>query len=175
MVYNNNFCKRSDFLKEPLSINQSSLSKNLNLLIESGYIIKDEGKYIITISGKSEYSKMLKNYDLDRQTILEEESKKIENITKKTIRFFIKYRIEDKEVQFEFLTILLKLDYEKVRLLLKEEEDYFKIILFLSINHPNKYPNYISSQDFSEKYNIKKTTLDYYVVEISEGKIYFIV
>jgi len=39
MVYNNNFCKRLDFLGEPLSINQSSLSKNLNLLIEKGYLI----------------------------------------------------------------------------------------------------------------------------------------
>ncbi|KKL58745.1 hypothetical protein LCGC14_2222290, partial [marine sediment metagenome] len=34
MLYNNNHCKWADFLAEPLSINQSSLSKNLNLLKE---------------------------------------------------------------------------------------------------------------------------------------------
>ncbi|MFX1470636.1 MAG: hypothetical protein ACFFB8_18495, partial [Promethearchaeota archaeon] len=32
MVYNNGFCKRSDFLEEPFSINQSSLSKSLSSL-----------------------------------------------------------------------------------------------------------------------------------------------
>ncbi|MFX1438227.1 MAG: hypothetical protein ACFFAA_13715, partial [Promethearchaeota archaeon] len=41
MVYNNGFCKRSDFLEEPLSINQSSLSKSLNSLIQKGFLIKE--------------------------------------------------------------------------------------------------------------------------------------
>ena len=87
MVYNNNYCKRSDFLSDPISINQSSLSKNLGLLSEKGLIIKEDAKYIITQAGKSEYSTMLQNYDLDRQTILEEEGKRIEEFTKKTINF----------------------------------------------------------------------------------------
>jgi len=174
MVYNNNFCRRSDFLGDPLSINQSSLSKNLSLLIENGYLSNVDGKYEITQSGKSEYSKMLQKYDLDRQTILEEETKKIDDITNKTIKFFTKFQIKDKEIQFRFINIILKLDYETVKSLLKDEEVYFKIILFLSINHPNNYPNYILSEEFSVKYNIKKTTLDYYIDEISEGKIYTI-
>jgi len=172
MVYNNNYCKRSNFLEDPLSINQSSLSKNLSLLIEKGFLIKEEGKYIITQSGKSEYSRMLQHYDLDRQTILEEEGKKIEEITQKTINFFNKLRIEDNEIQFRFLTNILKLDYEKVKPLLKEEEDFYKILLFISINHPDQYPNFISPEDFSKKYKIKKITLDYYIDEISGGKIY---
>jgi tetratricopeptide (TPR) repeat protein len=66
----------------------------------------------------------------------------------------------------------LKLDYEKVKSLLKNEEIFHKIILFLSINHPDQYPYFISSEDFSKNYNIKKTTLDYYIDEISAGKIY---
>ncbi len=174
MVYNNNYCKRSDFLEEPLSINQSSLSKNLSLLIEKGFVIKEDGKYVITRAGKSEYSRMLKNYNLDRQTILEEEGKRIEEITKKTIQFFENYNIKEKDTQFRFLTNILKLDYEKVKPLLKDEEIFHKILLFLSINHPDQYPNYISSEDFSKTYKIKKTTLDYYVDEISEGKIYLL-
>ncbi|MHA1105135.1 MAG: hypothetical protein ACTSPN_05370 [Promethearchaeota archaeon] len=172
MVYNNNYCKRLDFLAEPLSINQSSLSKNLNLLIENGYLSNTDGKYQITQSGKSKYSKMLQKYDLDRQAILEEESKKIEDITNKTINFFTNFRIEDKEIQFRFLNIILKIEYEIVKPLLKDEEVYFKIILFLSINHPDNYPNFISSNDFSTKYKIKKTTLDYYIDQILEGTIY---
>ena len=172
MVYNNNYCKRSDFLEDPLSINQSSLSKNLSLLIEKGFVIKEDGKYIITLSGKSEYSRMLKSYDLDRQTILEEESKRIEEINRKTVKFFDKLRIEDKEIQFRFLNNVLKLGYEKVKPLLKDEEVFHKILLYFSVNHPDQYPHFISPEDFSKIYSIKKTTLDYYIDEISEGKIY---
>ena len=172
MVYNNNYCKRSDFLEEPLYINQSSLSKNLSLLIERGFVIKEDGKYVITRAGKSEYSRMLQNYDLDRQTILEEEGKRIEEFTNKTIQFFENYNIKDEDIQFRFLTNILKLDYEKVKTLLKDEEVFYKILLFISINHPEQYPNFISPEDFSKKYRIKKITLDYYIDEISEGKIY---
>ncbi len=172
MVYNNYYCKRSDFLEDPLSINQSSLSKNLSLLIEKGFVIKEDGKYVITRAGKSEYSRMLQNYDLDRQTILEEEGKRIEEITNKTIQFFENYNIKDEDIQFRFLINILKLDYEKVKPLLKDEEVFYKILLFLSINHPDQYPNFISSEDFSKIYKIKKITLDYYIDEISEGKIY---
>ncbi|MFX1427151.1 MAG: hypothetical protein ACFFBE_11920 [Promethearchaeota archaeon] len=172
MVYNNNYCKRSDFLSDPISINQSSLSKNLGLLIEKGLIIKEDGKYIITKVGKSEYSRMLQNYDLDRQTILEEEGKRIEEFTKKTIIFFENCTIKDENIHFRFLNLTLRLDYEKVKPILKDEEIFHKILLYLSINHPNNYPNYISSENFSKTYQIKKTTLDFFIEEISEGKIY---
>ena len=172
MVYNNSYCKRSDFLEHPLFINQSSLSKNLGLLVESGFIIKEDGKYIITRAGKSEYSRMLQNYDLDRQTILEEEGKRIEENTKKTIHFFEKYNVNDNDIQFRFLNNILKLDYDKVKTILKDEEVFHKILLFISINHPDQYPSFVSSEDFAKLYKIKKTTLDYYIDEISEGKIY---
>jgi len=161
MVYNNNYCKRSEFLEDPLSINQSSLSK-----------IKEDGKYVITLAGKSEYSRMLQNYDLDRQTILEEEGKRIEDNTKKTLQFFEKFNIKDEDIQFRFLNNILRLYYEKVKPILKDEEVFHKILLFLSINHPDRYPSFISSENFSKIYKIKKTTLDYYIDEISEGKIY---
>ncbi len=172
MVYNNNYCKRNDFLKEPLSINQSSLSKSLSLLIEKGFIEKEEKKYKITSTGKPAYSRMLQNYDLDRQTILEEENKRIEGLTDKIIKFFDKYKIKEKEIQFRFLNYLLKLDYEKVKSLLKKEEIFYKIILFLATNHPDRYPNFILPRDFSRIYEIKEITLEYYIGEISDGKIY---
>ena len=172
MVYNNNFCKRTDFLKEPLLINQSSLSKSLNLLGEKGFIEKEQKKYKITRIGRSAYSQMLENYDLDRQTLLEEENKRIKGLTHKIINFFAKYKIKDQEVQFRFLNYVLKLDYEKVKSLVKKEEKFYKILLFLALNHPDRFPNPISPQDFSRIYEIKKITLEYYIGEISEGKIY---
>ncbi|MCK4380481.1 MAG: hypothetical protein KAW51_05025, partial [Candidatus Lokiarchaeota archaeon] len=172
MVYNNTSLKWSDFLAEPLSINQSSLSKNVNLLIDKELVIKENKEYRITRSGKLEYSRMLQNYDLDRQSILNEESKRIEEITKKTIKFFDKYDIKDEDIQFRYLNNILRLDYARVKAMLTDEDDFDKILLFLSMNHPNQNPNYISMEDFSNTYGIKESKLEYYIDEIVENKIY---
>jgi len=172
MVYNNGFCKRSDFLEEPFSINQSSLSKSLNSLIQKGYLIKENKRYIITQAGKSEYSKILLNYNLDRQTILEEERKRIDKITNKTSEFFGKFNITDDHVKFRFLNMVLKLDYSEVKAILKEEEDFYKILLFISINHPDFYPDYLSFEEFSRFYKLKKRILDFWVNEIIESDLY---
>jgi len=172
MVYNNGFCKRSDFLEEPFAINQSSLSKSLSSLIQKGFIIKENKRYLITQSGKSEYSRILQNYDLDRQTILEEERKRIDDITTKTSQFFTNFNITDDRVKFRFLNKVLKLDYLKVNAILKDEEDFYKILLFISINHPNFYPDYLSLEEFSRFYEIKKRVLDFWVNEIVETDLY---
>jgi len=172
MVYNNGFCKRSDFLEEPFSINQSSLSKSLSYLIQKGLLINENRRYLITQSGKAEYSKILQLYNLDRQTILEEERKRIDEITTKTKLFFDNFNITDNRVKFRFLNNVLKLDYSKVNGILKEEEDFHKILLFLSINHPDFYPDYLSFEEFSRFYEIKKRTLDFWVNEIVESDLY---
>ena len=172
MVYNNNYCKWADFLAEPLYINQSSLSKNINLLLDKRFIEKEKKKYRITRSGKLEYSRMLQEYDLDKQSILEEESKRIEEIAIKTIKFFKKYQIENKDIQFRLLNNMLKLDYTRVEAMLTNEEDFDKILLFISINHPSQYPNYVSVEEFSNTYGIKESKVDYYIDEIIENQIF---
>ena len=172
MLYNNTSLKWSDFLAEPLSINQSSLSKNVNLLIDKEFVLKENKEYRITRSGKLEYSRMLRNYDLDRQSILNEESKRIEEITKKTIKFFDKYDIKDEDIQFRYLNNILRLDYARVKAMLTDEDDFDKILLFLSINHPNQYPNYVSMEDFSNTYGINQSKLEYYIDEIVENQIF---
>ncbi|TFF93883.1 MAG: tetratricopeptide repeat protein [Promethearchaeota archaeon] len=168
MVYNNNSCRWSDFNEKDNSvfINNSSLSKSLNSLIENEYVRKEEGEYRITESGKIEYSRMLKSYDLDRQAILEEESKRIEEITKKTNDFFDEYGIEDDKIKFRFLNTILKLSYSKVENLLKNRDDFNKIVLFLSINHPYYYPEYITIERFAHEFDIKKTTLEFFIDKI---------
>ncbi|TFF83918.1 MAG: hypothetical protein EU552_02225 [Promethearchaeota archaeon] len=171
-IYNNGYCKRSDFLKEPFSINQSSLSRSLSLLIQKGFIIKENKRYIITKAGKSEYSRILQDYDLDRQTILEEERKRIDEITTKTKQFFDKFNITDERVKYRFLNNLLNLNYSKVETILKFEEDFYKILLFISINHPDFYPDYFSIEEFSQFYDIKKRILDFWVKEIVDSDLY---
>ncbi|MFX1311574.1 MAG: hypothetical protein ACFFHD_03040 [Promethearchaeota archaeon] len=175
MAYNNNYLRWSDFIEEnaPVKINQSSLSKNLNILLENEIIRKDEDKeYRITQAGKFEYSKMLSLYDLDRQSILDEESKRIAELTHKTLNFFEEYNISDRNIQFRFLNSVLRLNYQQIKSVLRDEEDFHKILLFLSINHPNEFPKYITPEEFSANYKIKKTTLNYYIDEIVENQIY---
>ncbi len=173
MVYNNEYCKRSDFTNDPLYINQNSLSKNLKYLIEKSFIQKTSNHlYKITQAGKGEYSKILQNYDLDRQTILDVESKRIDEITIKTAQFFDEYNVTDEEVKFRYLNKILKLDYSKVSMILTDEKDFHKILLFISLNHPSYYPNYISLEQFSNLYQIKKKILDFWIDEILSGDIY---
>ncbi|MDX1798927.1 MAG: hypothetical protein R3255_09795, partial [Candidatus Lokiarchaeia archaeon] len=172
MVYNNTFCKWSDFIDDPLRINQSSLSKNLNDLLKREIIRKENKEYHITQKGKSEYSRMLKLYDLDRQSILNEESKRIEEITKKTIAFFEKYNIEDEDIKFRFLNNVLKLPYANLKGSLDSEEDFHKVLLFLSMNHPNQYPFYITPEDFSKEYQINLLDLKFNIRQIVEKNVF---
>ncbi|MHA1255162.1 MAG: tetratricopeptide repeat protein [Promethearchaeota archaeon] len=172
MVYNNNFCRWSHFLEPPLAINQSSLSKKMNLLLSKEFVLRKNREYSITNAGKLEYSKMLQTYDLDRQSILNEESKRIDEITRTTIKFFNDYNVEDKNIQFRYLTTILKLDYDRVKSVLTNKTDFYKIVLYISINHPDQYPDYISFKDFAAIYEIKQPKLEYYVDEIVENHIY---
>ena len=172
MVYNNTFCKWSDFLEEPLSINQSSLSKKIKILLNNQYIIKENKEYRISHKGKLEYAKMLKNYDLDRQSILNEESNRVEDITAKTIKFFEVYQIRDEDIQFRFLTNSLRFDYDRVKSMLTNRLDFDKILLFLSIKHPDQYPDNISTEEFCARYGISLSKLEYYIDEIVDNNLY---
>jgi tetratricopeptide (TPR) repeat protein/DNA-binding HxlR family transcriptional regulator len=169
MTYNNESCSWSTFTTEDskVRINQSSLSKNINKLLDDEFIIKVNKEYRITPEGRSEYPNMLREYDLDRQSILEEETNRIDEITEKTSEFFEMYEIEEGELKFRFLNNILKLEYSKAEEFVQEDE-FNKIILFLSMNHPDYYPNYVSPEEFSLKYGIKKTTLDFFVDKIIE-------
>ncbi|MFW9970941.1 MAG: tetratricopeptide repeat protein [Candidatus Odinarchaeota archaeon] len=111
-------------------------------------------------------------YDLDRQSILEEEGKRIKEITKTTISFFKKYKIKDENVKFRFLNNVLKLPYEKVESSLESEEDFHKILLYLSINHPDQYPYYVSSENFSKKYNLNHVKLKFILLRIVDEDIF---
>ena len=163
MVYNNSICKWSDFSEPPLSINQSSLSKAINKLLDFGYIERtDNREYVITPTGESEYLRMLKEYDLDRQSILDQESKRIEAITEKTNQFFEAYNIDNNELKYRYLTIALKID--------SDEKDFDKILFFLSLNHPDEYPKYISPEKFAMDYEIDSITLQYFLKKIVDEK-----
>ncbi|MHA1487982.1 MAG: tetratricopeptide repeat protein, partial [Promethearchaeota archaeon] len=172
MLANNNSCRWSNLSEPPLSINQSSLSKKLNSLVDNEFVRKEEKEYRITRLGKTEYSNILRLYDLDRQSVLEEESKRIKEITKSTNNFFNEYDIEEKDIKFRFLNNKLKLPYEKVKSTLDSEEDYDKILLYLALNHPNRFPHYTSPEEFSERYDIKLIKLNFVILRIVDDNIF---
>ena len=165
MLYNNNYCKWSDFIEKPLSINNSSLSKNLDLLKDSELVRKEDKKYHITQEGKIEYAKMLRSYDLDRQSILEEESKRMVEKTKKIKQFLSEHNVKESNLKFRFVRNYLKFNYYKVKDLISKES-FSKILLYLSINHPENYPNHITLDDFAEKYDIERRVLDYFIYQL---------
>lgn len=178
MLYNNDYCKWKDFIDEPLKINSSTLSKKINRLLEKEIIKKDRipefnyDVYRINTKGKIEYSIMLELYDLDRQSILEDEIRRIKKKTSKTLEFFKKHNITDDDIKFRFLHNILKLDFELIENVCKDEDDFMKIIYFISLNHPKEFPNYITLKEFSEKYKINKTTLKFFINQIVEENFY---
>ncbi|MFW9829993.1 MAG: hypothetical protein ACFFEY_20665 [Candidatus Thorarchaeota archaeon] len=174
MVYNNNYCKWVDFTIDdsPVKISQSSLSKTLNNLIVNNFIEKNNNEYQITKLGRAEYSSMLQLYDLDRQSILQEESKRIEELTSQTLQFFKKYEISDNKIRFRFLYNVLRLPFETVQHNFDNREDFYKVLLFLAMNHPNQYPIHINSNAFCLKFNIERLILDFHILQIVDKNIY---
>ena len=169
MLFNNSYCKWNDFLRVPVP--RSSLSKAMNSLIQDGLVKKKVKNYVLTSNGKIEYSDMLKSYKLDRQTKLEEESRRIEELTKDIMIFLEKFEINEENIHYNFLNNYLKFDYSKVEGLINEEE-FKKILLYISMNHPNNYPYYISITDFAQKYKIEERILNYYIAEIIHENLY---
>ena len=55
---------------------------------------------------------------------------------------------------------------------LESEEDFFKILLYLSINHPSQYPIFISTEKFAKKYGLELVVLEFHVLQIVEKKIF---
>ena len=172
MVFNNRSCKWVDFTSNPLSINQSSLSKSIRGLINKDFIEKKDKTYQITFLGKDFYSQILKKYNLDQQSILEEESRRINAITEKASSFFSKHNITDNTLRFYFLQYVINLSYDRVRQNLDNQDDFWKILLFLALNHPSRHFDLITAEQFAMSYEIKKVILDFHIMQIVDKKIF---
>ncbi|MFW9784696.1 MAG: tetratricopeptide repeat protein, partial [Candidatus Heimdallarchaeota archaeon] len=75
-------------------------------------------------------------------------------------------------IKFRFLNNILKLPYTNLKGSLDSEDDFNKVLLFLSMNHPNQYPFYISPKQFSKDYHINLLELKFNVRQIAEKEIY---
>ena len=172
MLFNNDFCNWVDFLEKPLSINNNSLSKNSNILLEKDLIVVKDQEYRITKSGEEQFNKILKTYRLDYQTVLKEEIEKIEDIKEEVKKFLEKYDIDDSGVELVFLNLINHLEYSRIKSTLQNKENFYKILLFLSMNHPSKYPKSITPESFALNFRIEIATLNYFVRSITEENLY---
>ena len=174
MLYNNDSCKWSDFIEKPLSINSHSLSKHINRLIKDDLVEINESLYKITELGEREYSKILKIYNLDYQSILEEDLRKLKEIRKELEEFFNKWNVNDDQIKIIFLDLLNHLNYGKIKGNISSEGDFHKVILFLSINNLTKYPDYLSTENFSKKYEISQTALEFFIQKLLKANLLLI-
>jgi Mn-dependent DtxR family transcriptional regulator len=172
MLYNNDSCKWSDFIEKPLSINSHSLSKHINQLIKDELVEINQSQYKITEIGEKEYSKILNIYNLDYQSILEEELRKAEEIREELKDFFNKWKINEDEIKIMFLDLLNHLDYAKIKGTISSEEDFHKLILFLSLNNLSRYPSYITIESFSKIYEISQTALEFFLQKFLGSDIF---
>jgi len=171
---------REEFINEPGStnrINKNTFHKYANLLIRKNWIEKrKEGKktvYNITRSGRSELSKRLKDYRLDFETKHKLQQKKIETTIKDYIEFLEKYDIKENEIKIEFIDLANDIPPDKLDF---SFEKFYKLLLFLVLNHPKFYPEYtISKENFRKIYDnnfvdsnekITHADLDYFLQEI---------
>lgn len=145
-------------------MNKNTFHKYAKELKKQDYIDSyREGKnsfYTILPLGENELSRRLIKYNLDFDTIVELENKKNKNLVNKFSKFFRDNEIEDPDIQLEYLKLVSVITQDKLSEIYSKEE-FNKLILYLTLNHPRFYPNYtINKEDFIEKYN-----------QISEGKL----
>ena len=157
---------RSEFITDNKirRMNKNTFHNHAKELKKKSYINSyREGKnsyYIILPLGENELSNRLIKYGLDFETRLEIIDKKNRNLANKFLKFFQDNEIRDSEVQLEYLKLATLISHEKLREIYSEQE-FNKLILFLTFNHPRFYEDYsINNKNFIEKYNKK-----------SEGKL----
>lgn len=170
VLYNNDSCKWSDFIDKPLSINSHSLSKHINRLIKDEFVEINESQYKLTELGEREYTKILKIYNLDYQSILEEELRRLEQIREELEQFFQKWNINNENIKIIFIDLLNYLDYTKIKGTISSQDDFNKTLLFLSSNHLSRYPSYVTAEDFSKTYEISQTALEFFLQKFLEAK-----
>ncbi|MFX1260256.1 MAG: tetratricopeptide repeat protein [Promethearchaeota archaeon] len=181
MLKNNKFCQWKDFINEPVKINKSTLSTILTrlmnqLLIEKALIqgIK-YSVYRITPEGKLKYSEMLKKYTLDEQILLNEKIKRVIEITQETNDFINRIEIFDDNnvtTKIRFKKYVIDLEYSGNSKIFINKNNYYLTLLYLSLNHPEEYPNFVSLKEFCREYNIDERDLSYYVGRIVEKNLY---
>ncbi len=171
MLFNNEICTRSDFMDKPLLINHHSVTKSLTNLIDKNLIAHENSEYKITELGIVKYNNMLQKYQLDPQTILKEEISNLKELKKRTNDLLDKFQINESEIKIRIIEWMNFFEIDECEKILPSTEDFHKILMYLSFNHPLEYPKYVSLDDFSTKYKIVSATIEYFLEKASHDTL----
>ena len=154
----------SDFIRDynhPDNIQKTTFYKYFKNLLAKNYVYSEVDekdrkrvKYFITSAGEIHLSKRLILYGLDYKTRLKMETRRSKNLINRLQVFFQENKINDELVKIEFINLASTLTFEKSSKLFIKENQFNKLLLFLTLNHPLFYPRLtISIKSFIEKYN----------------------
>jgi len=145
-------------------------------LIDS-YMKGKNSYYKILPLGEIQLSRNLHKYDLDFETRLKMEDNKNKNLVSKFSKFFNKYEIYHVDIQLEFLKLASVITHEKLKIF--TEEEFYELVLFLTLNHPRFYRDFsVSKEDFikdiTEKTNriLSKNYIDTFIELVVDKKLY---
>lgn len=111
------------------------------------YKVGKKAYYKILPLGEIQLASNLHKYDLDFETRLKMEENKNKNLAIKFSKFFSKYELYHQEIQLEFLKLASVLTHEKLNIF--TEEEFYELVLFLTLNHPRFYRDFsVSKEDF---------------------------
>ncbi len=176
MVINNEYCQWGDLDDKRLGLSKGSLSTYRKRLIDKEMIepiIVRGLRYTVykpKPEGKREYTRMLKLYEYDPETIRKEQVKRFREISKENEYFFKEHNIDDFQVKYRFKKYRMLLDYSEYRKVFRIQEPYNLMLLYLSINHPDNHSKNVNEYwcnavEFCNLYNIEINYLNYYIQE----------
>ena len=70
------------------------------------------------------------------------------------------------EIKFIFVDWLNNFPHKSIKSVIPVEDDFHKLLLFLSINHPLNYPLYCPLDQFSKEYELNKSILDFFLENV---------
>ncbi len=115
--------------------------------------------YVITQSGLDELIRRIRDKNIDFDELNRLEQTRIKKSLSKFNKFFKEFSIYNHDIKVIFLELSTVINREK--LFRVSELKFFKLLLFLALNHPQFYPYYnIAPEKFIEKYNSPSGTLD---------------
>jgi len=176
LLYNNRYCQWKDF--KSIDIVKSTLYNKLNTLIDKKYIEKvsipdfKNNVYQITSEGKKECKRIIDKYNLNIDDSISAEKHRALYQKREINAFFEEYEIifqQDDDLKFRFIQNLFEIDLQENNII--SQDDIKKIVLYISMNTPIKYPKIISVKNFSDKYKIDENKLKLVIDGIIKGKI----
>ncbi len=141
-------------------LSKNELTKELRKMLNMEWIKRSNSEYGILEKGKSIYDKTIED-TYGRELMLRSQLSEIKEIKEKIKKYeeLFKEKINT-NTKHRLILNLLSVKSEMEALIA------IKTFHFISFNHPSKYPDYISLDDFSDKYRINKNKLKLNIEEI---------